>query len=125
MAQAGAGIRCIKGHAGTRANAAEYSQNISLRICEKGYVSLYKPFFMTAKLTLSIGVQTIKRAKLLSRKRGTSISRLVEDFLNSLPDEEEKHISAARQLRGIGGKVSADTDWKKLRAQYINGKYGQ
>lgn len=79
---------------------------------------------MTTKLTLSIDVQTINKAKLLSRRRGTSISRLVEDFLNNLPNDEEKQVSAARQLRGIGGKVSADTDWKKLKAQYITGKYG-
>jgi len=43
---------------------------------------------MTTKLTLSIEENTIKKAKILSLKRGKSISKIVEEYLNSITDKE-------------------------------------
>ena len=45
---------------------------------------------MTTKLTLSIEKKTIEKAKILSLKRGKSISKIVEDYLNSITEKEEK-----------------------------------
>ncbi|HEX5153236.1 MAG TPA: DUF6364 family protein [Parafilimonas sp.] len=45
---------------------------------------------MTTKLTLSINEETVKRAKLISRKKGKSISKMVEEYLNSLSEKEEQ-----------------------------------
>ena len=39
---------------------------------------------MTTKLTLSINEETVQRAKRISRKRGKSISKMVEEFLDSI-----------------------------------------
>jgi hypothetical protein len=42
-----------------------------------------------AKLTLSVDAKVIARAKLFAKKSGTSVSRLVETYLNSLGEPEE------------------------------------
>lgn len=40
---------------------------------------------MTTKLTLSIKEETVERARRISRKRGKSISKMFEEYLNSIP----------------------------------------
>jgi hypothetical protein len=45
---------------------------------------------MTTKLTLSINEETVKHAKLISRKRGKSISKMVEKYLDSLSEKRSK-----------------------------------
>lgn len=80
---------------------------------------------MTTKLTLSIGTEPIKKAKRISRRQGTSVSRLVENFLQHLPDTEEQRSSAVVQLRGIGGSASAARfNWKKIKAGKLRRKHG-
>lgn len=44
---------------------------------------------MNTKLTLSINKETVKRAKRISRKRGKSISKMVEEFLNSISERDD------------------------------------
>lgn len=78
---------------------------------------------MTTKLTLSINEETVKRAKLVSRKRGKSISKMVEEFLNSISEKEKQ--SAVDKISGIlKGKISEpNLDWKKVKAERIAKKY--
>lgn len=45
---------------------------------------------MTRKLTLSINEKTVLKARRISRKRGKSISRMVEEYLNSIVEKENK-----------------------------------
>ena len=49
---------------------------------------------MTTKLTLSIEKETIEKAKRLSSKRGKSISKIVEDYLNTITEKEDIKGSA-------------------------------
>ena len=44
---------------------------------------------MTRKLTLSINEKTILKARRISRRRGKSISRMVEEYLNSIVEKEK------------------------------------
>ena len=79
---------------------------------------------MTTKLTLSIDVQTIKKAKLISAKKGKSISKLVEEYLNTLSTIDENKISSVKQLSGLlKNKITDKVDWKNVKTQYLKTKY--
>jgi hypothetical protein len=56
---------------------------------------------MTTKLTLSINEKTVKQAKLISRKKGKSISKMVEEYLNSLSEKEEQKESVMDRIKKI------------------------
>lgn len=43
------------------------------------------------KLTLSVQERLTKRAKEIAKKRGTSVSRLVETLFTALEEEEKQH----------------------------------
>ncbi len=80
---------------------------------------------MTTKLTLSINEKTIERAKLVSRKRGKSLSKIVEEYLDSISEKETKKMSGVKKLSGIlKNKVPADIDWKKIKAEHLSKKHG-
>ena len=81
---------------------------------------------MAAKLTLSIDENTIKRAKLVSRKKGKSISKLVEEYLNTLSEKEEQKESVMDKIHKIlDGKITnPKIDWKDAKYQHLKKKYG-
>ncbi len=81
---------------------------------------------MTAKLTLSINEETIKRAKRISLRRGKSISKIVEEYFNSLPEKDEKEETAVDKIKKImKGKVTnPGANWKKAKAEHLSQKYG-
>ena len=81
---------------------------------------------MTAKLTLSINERIIEKAKRISRKRGKSISKMVEEYLDSITEKDEKKESAVDKARKImKGKITASQlDWKKVKEERISKKYG-
>ena len=81
---------------------------------------------MTQKLTLSVDVEKIRKAKYLSRKRKRSVSKLFEDFIDELDKQEARHkrVSIADKLKGAFGKVPKDFDWQEERFKYLKKKYG-
>ena len=56
-----------------------------------------------SKLTLSVDPVVARSAKRYAKRRGTSVSRLVEHFLSLLgrPSAETEKAPVLRQLRGI------------------------
>lgn len=74
--------------------------------------SLYDTYM--SKLTLSVDGAVVKRAKRYASKRGTSVSRLVEQYLELLsrptPADDESVTPLLKQLRadlkGVTGDVS-------------------
>ena len=80
---------------------------------------------MTTKLTLSINEETVRRAKLISRKKGKSISKMVEEYLDSLSDKEEQKESVMDKIDKIlKGKITnPNIDWKETRYQHLKKKY--
>jgi hypothetical protein len=79
---------------------------------------------MTTKLTLSIEKTTIERAKVLSAKTGKSISKMVEEYLNSIVEHGTTGGSAMDRLRGaLKDKAPADMNWKEVKADYLKKKY--
>ncbi|MBY0433986.1 MAG: hypothetical protein K2U26_07745 [Cyclobacteriaceae bacterium] len=80
---------------------------------------------MTSKLTLSIDTKVIKSAKRLSKLRGQSISKIVEEYLKKIgqPQNSSRTKSSILELRGIGGKASNDFNFKEEIADYLSEKY--
>lgn len=81
---------------------------------------------MTTKLTLSIERRVIRRAKSYVRKEKTSLSRLVESYLNELtkPQEQSRHISPLVKSLSGAAKLPPNFDLKKEYSGHIRRKYG-
>ncbi len=73
-----------------------------------------------AKLTLSVNQSVVSRAKRYARKRGVSVSRLVETYLASItepaPVTEEPPI--LRSLRGTLRKADLEDYRRHLSEKY-------
>jgi hypothetical protein len=81
---------------------------------------------MITKLTLSIDKKTIEKAKVLSRRKGKSLSKIVEDYLNTISNKQNEPDSAIEKIQHIiKGKITnPGVDWKKTKAAHIKKKYG-
>ena len=82
---------------------------------------------MATKLTLSVNPQVVERAKEYARKKGISISKIVEDYLSKITSvhfkSKSKTISSLMKLRGILGPVPDDFDYKNEIADYLSKKH--
>lgn len=81
---------------------------------------------MEAKLHLQIDSEILLKAQEYARKRGTSISSLVEAYLKSLsimPDQNDWHISPF--VKGMGGSAlfPEGLDERAMYSKYIDEKY--
>ena len=80
---------------------------------------------MTRKLTLSINEKTVLKARRISRRRGKSISRIVEEYLDSITEKEGQKESLVKKSSGVlKDRIPASLDWKKTKAGYLKKKYG-
>ncbi len=70
-------------------------------------------------LTLSLDRETIRRAKVLAAQEGTSLSRLLADYIERLLGQEEAYAAARRRALAVldegfrlGGEIrSKRDDW--------------
>jgi hypothetical protein len=80
---------------------------------------------MATKLTLSIDEKVIERAKKISLQKGKSISKLVEEYLDSLSKKNESKFSTVHKLSGIlKDKIPGKANWKKEKASFLKKRYG-
>lgn len=72
------------------------------------------------KLTLSVDGNVVRRAKRYAAARGTSVSRLVEGYLDLLsrPPGSDDQTPVLRLLRGAGRGVPADAHRRHLGRKY-------
>jgi hypothetical protein len=73
------------------------------------------------KLTLSVDEKVVRGAKRYAAARGTSVSRLVERYLDLLskPPRSDDQTPVLRMLRGAArGGVSADAHRRHLSRKY-------
>lgn len=75
---------------------------------------------MTGKLTLSVDPEVIRKAKRVAKKRGTSVSRMVQTYLEivSRAPDPEADPPVLRRLRGSLKGVSANDYRRHLREKY-------
>ena len=81
---------------------------------------------MDTKLTLKLNQEIIERAKHYASEKKLSLSRLIENYLNSLTSEktnDEIQISDFVKSMSSEIKLPADFDYKKERTNYLEQKY--
>jgi len=80
---------------------------------------------MTTKLTLTMEDQVIDSAKEYARKKGESLSGIVENYLKSITAQEEQKSSISPRVRKMMGviKLPEDFDYKKELGSAIAKKY--
>ena len=79
---------------------------------------------MATKLTLSIDSKVIESAKKYSKKKGTSLSKLIEDYLVKITRLGKSNSARSiKEIRGIAGQVPDDFDYRKLKEDYFLEKH--
>ncbi len=62
---------------------------------------------MTTNLTLRIDEEMMKKAKRVAKLRGTSVSKMIEEFISSLPEKDETEETAVDKIKKIiNGKIT-------------------
>lgn len=79
---------------------------------------------MTTKLTLSVDTNIIEKAKKISKKRGRSVSKLFEDFIDNLDKNEKKEDFDINKIVGAFGKASKNFNADKVKWEYLKEKHG-
>jgi hypothetical protein len=81
---------------------------------------------MNTKLTLKLDQEIIEKAKHYASERKLSLSRIIENYLNSLTsDQTNNDIEITPFVKSLSSGISipADYDYKKERADYLDQKY--
>jgi hypothetical protein len=80
---------------------------------------------MTTKLTLSIDTRVIDEAKKFSRKKGISISKLVEGYLQQISksDKKPRKYLVDEMIGVISNDNITPDNWKDMRNEHRDKKY--
>ena len=82
---------------------------------------------MDAKLTLKLNADVIEQAKVYAKNQNTSLSRLLENYLQSVLKKEEKkpEIQIPPLIQSFIGVIPPQTDAeaKEDYVQYLTEKY--
>ncbi len=87
---------------------------------------------MDTKLTLKLNAAVIDKAKAYAKSNGTSLSKIIENYLSSLSkpknkkgkqDDEIEISPLVKSLTGIIPNLSDDKDHKKEYYEYIAKKH--
>ena len=81
---------------------------------------------MNTKLTLKLDQEIIEKAKHYASEKKLSLSRIIENYLNSLTSDKTNNdiqISPFVKSLSSGIKVPADYDYKKERTDYLEQKH--
>lgn len=80
---------------------------------------------MDAKLTLKLNQEIIEKAKVYASEKKISLSRVIENYLNSLTSEKEDNFEISPFVKSLSSelKIPADYDYKNDRSDYLEKKY--
>jgi hypothetical protein len=79
---------------------------------------------METKLTLKLNKRTIEKAKRYAGKNNTSVSRMIESYLNSITGHESNITEITPLVKSLSGVVKhVKYDYKKEYADYLKNKY--
>lgn len=92
----------------------------------KYYICTYKERLMDTKLTLKLNSSTIEQAKLYARKKNTSLSKLIETYLDLLvnPKQDSEITPLVKSLSGVI-TLTNGYDPKKEYKKHLMRKYGK
>ena len=71
------------------------------------------------KLTLTVDKTALAAAKRYSKKRGTSLSRMVDQFLSDLSHHEVEHTPTVQRLIGVLPRRAGMAEYRR----YLGEKY--
>lgn len=82
---------------------------------------------MTTKLTLTVDDAVIRTAKVYAKKKGESLSNIVENYLKSLATPETKKSKISSEVRSLMGviEVPKEFDYKKGLGSAIRKRFGK
>jgi hypothetical protein len=80
---------------------------------------------MDTKLTLKLDAEVISRAKYYAKKRKTSLSRMIESYLDSLTRGEEEYVPGTPLVDQLSGviKLPDEFDYKEDRLDFLQNKH--
>lgn len=78
---------------------------------------------MSTKLTLNLNKEVIEEAKSYAKHHKTSVSKLVENYLNSLTRASKKKSAVSPLVESLTGIIPSDYDERKDYRDYIDEKY--
>ena len=79
---------------------------------------------MNTKLTLSMDAKAIELAKKHSKRKGISVSKMVENYFKDISASPVKNKKGSlMDLKGILGPVPIDYDYGKERDEYLMKKH--
>ena len=78
---------------------------------------------MNTKLTLNLDKSVIDEAKSYAKNHHVSLSKLIENYLNSLTRETKKQQSVSSLVDSLTGIIPNDYDEKQDYRNYIDKKY--
>lgn len=80
---------------------------------------------MDTKLTIKLDDDVITRAKTYAKSRKTSLSKMIESYLDSVTKPESKGIEITPLVKSLSGVITLtdDYDYKKDRTEYLIKKY--
>ena len=81
---------------------------------------------MTTKLTILVEEETIKKAKKYSAQTGQSLSKLIENYLNTVTKSaESKNNKFSPRIKRLMGsvKLPKDFDWKTEVEKNVKEKF--
>lgn len=81
---------------------------------------------MDKKLTLSLDQKIIEQAKKYAKRNGTSLSKMIESYFQSITDTEQEETGIritplVESLCGVG-ELPDEFDYKKSRIKYLEKK---
>jgi len=74
---------------------------------------------MNTKLTLNIDKEIIEEAKIYAKSHSVSLSKLIENYLNSLTRPSKKKSSVSPLVESLTGIIPSDYDERKEYRKYI------
>ena len=79
---------------------------------------------MNTKLTLSLNKSIIEEAKSYASKNSLSLSKLIENYLNSLTKSPDKTLKISSLVESLTGVIpNDDIDERKDYRDFLNEKY--
>ncbi len=78
---------------------------------------------MNTKLTLNLNKDIIEEAKIYAKSHDVSLSKLIENYLNSITRESKKATAITPLVESLTGIIPSDVDERSEYRNYIHKKY--